>query len=80
MFSRKACAISGIESKKISRLKNASLTAGQPGEVTTSAMRIAANTSVLASAIQTLLCPPPEPFRSARILEPRPGSAPALTR
>ncbi len=54
MLSRKARAISGNESTKISRLKNAFLTAGQPGEVTTTATMIAAKTTVLASATQTL--------------------------
>ena len=54
MFSRNARAISGNELKKISRSKNALFTAGHPGEVTTTATTMAANTTVLAIAIQTL--------------------------
>src|SRR6266487_1594060 len=77
MLTRKARAISGNESTKICPSKNAFLTAGQPAELTTAKTTTAATTSVLASAMATPLRPPP--FRSARIREPRPGSAPTLT-
>ena len=59
-FTRKARAISGNDSWKMSRLKNACLTSGQPAAFTTSRTSSPTKTSVLsvATAIARRLLPP----------------------
>jgi hypothetical protein len=68
---RKADAMSGNDSPKISRLKNASLTSGQQGEETTAKRRTAKKTAVEASAIATARPPERPPVRLPTIFEPR---------
>src|SRR5215208_3147187 len=54
MLSQKARRISGNDSRKISGLKNAALTSGQPGALVITRTRTAKKTTVLTSAIATL--------------------------
>src|SRR5436190_19261078 len=80
-FSRNACATSGNDSVKSCRSKNALRTAGQPAELTIARTTIAANTTVLATAIPIFRASPP--WREPRIFERRavrPVSASTLTR
>ena len=70
-FVRKADAMPGSDSRKISRLKNASLTSGQPGDVTTATTMSAKKTSVETSAIATARPPEEPPVRLPTIFEPR---------
>jgi hypothetical protein len=66
-FNRKASAIAGNDSRKISPLKNACFTSGHPGDVTTSTTMAAKKTAVLTSAITTERAP----SAPLRIREPR---------
>jgi hypothetical protein len=68
---RKAEAMPGSESRKISLLKNASLTSGQPGDETTMTTRTAKKTAVETSAIATARPPERPPVRPPTIFEPR---------
>jgi hypothetical protein len=70
-FVRKAEAMPGSDSRKISRLKNASLTSSQPGDVTTATAMRAKKTSVETTAIVTARPPEEPPVRLPTIFEPR---------
>jgi hypothetical protein len=61
MFRRNASAIPGKESAKTSGSKNAFLTSGHPGEVTTITAISAKKTNVLAVAIRSERVPPSPP-------------------
>jgi hypothetical protein len=76
-FVRNADAMSGNDSRKTSRLKNASLTSGQPGEETTARTASAKKTAVETSAMTTARPPERPPVRLPTIFEPR-SSARAL--
>ena len=70
-FVRKADAIPGNDSRKMARLKNASLTSGQPGELMTTRTTTATNTAVETTAIVTARLADRPPFRLPTIFEPR---------
>jgi hypothetical protein len=70
-FVRKAEAMPGSDSRKISRLKNASLTSCQPGEETTRATMAPKKTTVEMTAIVTARLPDRPPLRLPTIFEPR---------
>src|SRR5688572_25700256 len=70
-FVRNADAMSGRDSRKISRLKNASLTSSQPGDVTTSATSAPKKTAVETSATATARPPERPPVRLPTIFELR---------
>jgi hypothetical protein len=70
-FTKKAAAISPNESVKISRLKNACLNSGQPGELTTRKATPPKKTTELRIAIATVRLPLAPALPPLRIFELR---------
>ena len=74
-FVRNASAMPGNDSRKISLLKNAALTSGQPGDETTMTTMAAKKTAVETSAMATARPPERPPVRLPTIFEPRSSSS-----
>jgi len=74
-FVRKAEAMPGNESAKISRLKKAALTSGQPGDLTTATTMATKKPAVETSAMATARPPERPPVRLPTIFELRSSSS-----